>query len=96
MMKFDPAVINLFLIWIGGTAAVQGLTEKVKGIWKNADQRLKKILNYGASIMICLLITGLFLYLNNSFSVKELILYAIPIWLTASGIYDAYHMPKTQ
>lgn len=96
MKMFKPEVFEMLLVWIGGVAAVQGLTEKVKGIWKNADQRLKKILNYGASIIICLLITGLFLYLNNSFSVKELILYAIPIWLTASGIYDAYHIPKTQ
>lgn len=95
-MKYNPEIANYILLWIGGIAAVQGLTEKVKGIWKNADQRLKKILNYGASIIICLLITGLFLYLNNSFSVKELILYAIPIWLTASGIYDAFHTPKTQ
>ncbi|HUM33643.1 MAG TPA: hypothetical protein PKX32_00120 [Candidatus Saccharicenans sp.] len=95
-MKFNPTLINLLLIWIGGIAAVQGLTEKVKGLWKNVDQRLKKILNYGASVIVCLIVTGLFLFLNDSFSVKELFLYAVPIWLTASGIYDAYHVPKTQ
>ena len=95
-MKFNPDVINLILIWIGGIAAVQGLTEKIKGLWKSADQRVKKILNYGASVIVCLIVTGLFLFLNDSFSVKELLLYAIPIWLTASGIYDAFHAPKTQ
>lgn len=95
-MKFNPEVMNLLLVWIGGVAAVQGLTEKVKGFWKNADHRLKKILNYGASVIVCLAVTGLFLLLNDSFSIKELFLYAIPIWLTASGIYDAMHTPKTQ
>lgn len=89
-MKFDPNVTNLILVWIGGIAAVQGLTEKIKGFWKNADQRLKKILNYAASVIICLVITGMFLFLNDSLSIKELFLYAVPIWLTATGIYDAY------
>lgn len=95
-MPFNPDLMNLILFWIGGIAAVQGLTEKIKGLWKNADPRLKKILNYTASVLVCLVIVALFLFLNDSFSVKSLFLYAIPIWLTASGIYDAYHIPKTQ
>lgn len=95
-MKFNPEVISLILLWIGGVAAVQALTQKLKGLWKSADQRLKKVLNYSASIVICLIVSGLFLYLNDSFSLKALFLYAIPVWLTASGIYDAFRQPKTQ
>lgn len=95
-MKYNPEIMNLLLLWIGGIAAVQGLTEKLKCIWKNADSRLRKVLNYLASILVCFLVCATFLALNNSFSLKALFLYVIPVWLTASGIYDATHFPKTQ
>lgn len=30
-MTFNPEVMNLLLVWIGGVAAVQGLTDLVFG-----------------------------------------------------------------
>lgn len=95
-MKYNPEIANYILLWIGGIAAVQGLTEKVKSLWKRADERLRKILNYAASVIICLVVVAVFLFLNDSFSAKDVFLYSIPIWLAASGIYDAFHTPKTQ
>ncbi len=89
-MRFNPEITNLILLWIGGVAAVQALTEKLKGLWKDSDPRLKKILNYLASIIICLIVSGVFLFLNDIFSIRGLFLYAVPVWITASGIYDAY------
>lgn len=93
---YSPDISSLILVWIGGIAAVQGFTEKLKWLYRNADDRLKKVLNYLASILISLFVSGFFLYLTNSFSLKATVLYAVPIWLAASGIYDAYHIPKTQ
>jgi uncharacterized membrane protein HdeD (DUF308 family) len=95
-MKFNPHAIDLLLIWIGGIAAIQGFTEKLKWLYRKAEPRLKKILNYVASVIVSLVVTGVFLYLADTFSIKALILYAIPIWLAASGIYDALHVPKSQ
>lgn len=95
-MRYSPELTNLILTWLGGIAAVQGLTEKAKLLWKNADVRLRKILNYLASIIISILLCAVFLYLNDSFSFKALFLYAIPIWLAASGVYDAFHASKSQ
>ncbi len=95
-MNYDPQLTNLILVWIGGAAAVQGLTEKLKWLYRNADSRLKKILNYITSVVVSLAVTGLFLFLTDVFSVKGMFLYALPVWLVASGIYDAIHVPKTQ
>ncbi len=95
-MNYDPQLSNLILVWIGGAAAVQGLTEKLKWLYRNADSRLKKILNYITSILVSLVVTGLFLFLTDMFSVKGMFLYALPVWLVASGIYDAIHAPKSK
>lgn len=95
-MNFNPEVMNLILFWIGGVAAVQALTQKLKGLWKGAGPELRKVLNYSASISVSLIVCGLFLFLNDSFTLKKLFLYAIPVWMTASGIYDAYRQPKSQ
>jgi len=95
-MNYDPQLSNLILVWIGGVAAVQGLTEKLKWLYRNADSRLKKILNYISSILVSLVVTGAFLYLTDVFSVKAMILYTVPVWFVASGLYDAVHVPKSQ
>lgn len=87
---YEKSLTDMILVWIGGIAAVQGLTEKLKALWKDADQRLSKILNYLASVVVAVAVSGLFLYLNGLFSVKALFLHAIPIWLMATGIYDAF------
>ena len=95
-MPFNPDLMNLILFWIGGVAAVQSLTQKLKGLWKRADSELRKVLNYSASIAVSLIICGLFLFLNDSFTFKKLFLYAIPVWMTATGLYDAYRQPKSK
>ena len=87
---FDTNIQSLILIWIGSIAAVQGFTEKLKWLYRKADDRVKKILNYINSFVVSLVVCALFLFLTNTFSVKGVFLYAIPIWLAASGIYDAY------
>ena len=93
---FNPNVLTLILVWIGSIAAVQGFTEKLKWLYRKADDRLKKILNYINSFVVSLVVCALFLFLTNTFSVKGIFLYAIPIWLAASGIYDAFHIPKSR
>ena len=93
---FDTNIQSLILVWIGSIAAVQGFTEKLKWLYRKADDRLKKILNYINSFVISLVVCALFLFLTNTFSVKGIFLYAIPIWLAASGIYDAFHVPKSR
>lgn len=93
-MRYNPAVLEAIIFWIGGIAAVQGLTEQLKKLWKNADARLARVLNYVASVVMALAVPAVFLALNDMFSVKSLLLYAIPIWLMATGIYDAFHTPK--
>lgn len=95
-MNFNPDLTGIIVAWIGGIAAVQGLTEHVKSLWKNADPRLAKILNYAASILVSLTVVAVFLILTDGFSFRSLFLYAIPIWLTASGMYDAFHTQKTR
>lgn len=92
---FDANIQSLILVWIGGIAAVQGFTEKLKWLYRKADDRLKKILNYVVSFLVALFICGLFFFLTGTFSIKSTLLYAIPIWLAAGGIYDFSHLPKT-
>lgn len=91
---FDANIQSMILVWIGGIAAVQGFTEKLKWLYRKADDRLKKVLNYLSSILVSLFVSGFFLYLTNSFSLKATALYAVPIWLAASGIYDAFHVAQ--
>ncbi len=89
---YNPDLQTLLLGWIGGIAAIQGFTEKLKWLYRNVDDRLKKVLNYVVSFMVSLVVCGVFLYLTGLFSIKGMFLYAIPMWLAASGIYDFSHL----
>lgn len=93
---FNPEVLTLMLGWIGGVAGIVGFTEKIKWFYRHADERLKKILNYITSIVVSLAISGLFLYLTDLWTIKQMILYAIPLWLASSGVYDSLHTKKQE
>ncbi|MDY0231881.1 MAG: hypothetical protein WDA47_03255 [Bacilli bacterium] len=94
MTNFNPELQGLILAWIGGIPAIIGLTEWLKGLYKNADDRLKKILNYITSFVVSFGVCAAFLALTGQFRISLTILECIPIWLASSGIYDATHVPK--
>jgi len=94
MVNYDPNLQTLILTWIGGIPAVLGIVEKLKWFYRNADSRLKKILNYINSAIVSFGVTALFLLLTGQFRISLTILECIPIWLASSGIYDATHVPK--
>lgn len=88
---FKPEIFEMLLVWVGGAAGVQALTELLKTLWKSADTRLKKILNFLAAIIVTVVLVAAFLWANDIFSLKALVLYGFPMWLIASKIYDIYH-----
>jgi hypothetical protein len=90
---FKPEIFEMLLVWVGGAAGVQALTELLKTLWKNADTRVKKILNFLAAIIVTVALVSAFLWANDIFSLKALVLYGFPMWLIAAKIYDIYH-PK--
>ena len=91
---FKPEIFEMLLVWVGGAAGVQALTELLKTLWKSADTRLKKILNFLAAIIVTVVLVAAFLWANDIFSLKTLVLYGFPMWLIASKIYDIYHPSK--
>ena len=88
---FKPEIFEMLLVWVGGAAGVQALTELLKTLWKSADTRLKKILNFLAAIIVTVVLVAAFLWANDIFSLKALVLYGFPMWLIAAKIYDIYH-----
>ncbi len=93
---FKPEIFELLLVWVGGAAGVQALTELLKTLWKNADTRLKKILNFLSAIIVTAGLVSAFLWANDIFSLKALVLYGFPMWLIAAKIYDIYHPKASQ
>ena len=91
MVNYDPNLQTLILTWIGGIPAVLGIVEKLKWFYRNADSRLKKILNYINSAIVSFGVTALFLLRTGQFRIGLAVLESIPIWLAASGIYDFTH-----
>jgi len=96
MKMFKPEVFEMLLVWVGGAAGVQALTELLKTLWKSADTRLKKILNFLAAIIVTIVLVTAFLWANDIFSLKALVLYGFPMWLIAAKIYDIYHPKANQ
>ena len=92
---FKPEIFEMLLVWVGGAAGVQALTELLKTFWKSVDTRLKKILNFMSAIIITIILVVAFLWANDIFSLKALVLYGFPMWLIAAKIYDIYHPTKT-
>lgn len=88
---FDPILFQNMVAWIGGIAAIRGLTTKLTNLFKNTHPGLKKIIGYSASTLVAAAITGLYLGLTGQLTVPAAALYGIPMWLTASGIYDQGH-----
>lgn len=88
---FKPEIFEMLMVWVGGAAGVQALTELVKSLWKSADTRLKKILNFMSAIIITIILVAAFLWANDIFSMKAMVLYGFPMWLIAAKIYDIYH-----
>ena len=96
MTNFNPELQGLILAWIGGIPAIIGLTEWLKGLYKNADDRLKKILNYITSFVVSFGVCAAFLALTGQFRIKLILFEAIPLWLASSGSYDALHTKKEE
>lgn len=98
-MNYDPILMQNIMAWIGGVAAVNGLTAKVKALvcWliekkkPIQDKRVVSLIGYGSSMCISFATPALYLWLTDQWGIKLAILMGISIWMTASGLYDQFH-----
>jgi hypothetical protein len=88
---FDPILFQNMIAWIGGISVVRGITTKITNLFKKAHPGLKKVIGYAASILVSTTVTLLYLGLTGQLTVGLFGLYGLPMWLTASGIYDQVH-----
>lgn len=96
MNNYDPNLMMNIMAWIGGVAAVTGLTAKVKDALCALIKtpQLKALVGYIASGAVSFAVPAVYLWLTDQFAIKLVALMAISMWMTASGIYDQYHTPK--
>jgi hypothetical protein len=93
MKNYDPILIQNIMAWVGGIAAVAGLTSKVKNALCAIIKmpQLKTIIGYVSSGLVAFAVPSLYLWLTDQWGFKLAILMGISIWMAASGIYDQYH-----
>ena len=91
---FKQEIFNSLIAWLGGVGLVQVITEYLKKPFGFIGD--KKLLGYVLSVIVSFAVTGVYLYLTENRIWPDLVLYGIPLWVMASGIYDIYHTPKTQ
>lgn len=90
--NYDPILMQNIIAWIGGVAAVNGLTSKVKNALCALAKtpQLKAVIGYVSSILVALAIPSTYLWLTNQWGFKLAVLMSISIWMTASGLYDQF------
>lgn len=86
---FDPGLTNTILVWLGGQAAVRALTSHIVKALDKLNCQLHTLWGYLVSVSLSVIITATFLWATDQFSGKSLVLYAVAVWVTASGIYDS-------
>ncbi len=93
MGNFDPGLSQNIMAWIGGVAAIAGLTAKVKtALEKMKFLRLNAtVVGYLSSFAVSMAVPSVYLWLTSQFTVKLALLMGISMWMTASGIYDQFH-----
>jgi hypothetical protein len=91
---FKQEIFNSLIAWIGGVGLVQVITEYLKKPFRFIND--KKLLGYVLSVIVSFAVTGLYLCLTENQIWPDLVLYGIPLWVMASGLYDIYHTPKSQ
>lgn len=91
---FKQEIFNSLIAWLGGVGLVQVITEYLKKPFSFVKD--KKLLGYVLSVIVSFAVTGVYLVLTENRIWPDLVLYGIPLWAMASGIYDIYHTPKTQ
>jgi len=91
---FKPEIYNSLIAWIGSVGLIQVITEYLKKLFKFVKDQ--KLLGYILSIVVSFITAGVYLSITGNRIWPDLVLYGIPLWVMASGIYDIYHTPKSQ
>jgi len=93
---YDPIVTQSILAGVFGIISVVALTTWIKSliIKDTMTDLLKKVLSYVTSAVVSLVMTGAYLLLvSQTFTISNLLMYAVAVWFYASGLYDTFH-PK--
>jgi len=80
---YDPAVVELILLGIGGLTVV-GITQMIKGLFHATG-----ILAYVISGAVSVAATAYVLTTTHGFTIPAFVGYAIFVFLAANGIYKA-------